>query len=162
MPNPFLNTQLQLTECGCTTINPSWHNLATFFPYYRIYYVTAGKAKMYMFDDRLDLVPGRLYFIPAFSITDAECEDTMSHYWMHFNIDITTASYLTVYKPALSIKAEETDEDIFKLIHKRFTSASDGSISDSLACVSLCKYLLSRFLAKSVPPPRNFRLYSRA
>ena len=101
--NPFLTTSLHVTEAGYTKVGPSWSHLATFFPYYRMYYITKGAAKMFMHDETLELTPDRLYFIPAFSITGAECPREMEHFWMHFNLDITTISYLTIYKPALFV-----------------------------------------------------------
>ncbi len=147
MANPFLTTNLRLTETDYTTIGNNWSYLATYFPYYRIYYITSGSAKMFLFDETLELKPRHLYFIPAYSITGAECNDSMSHYWMHFNLDATTASYLTIYKPLHCLPASQEDETVFRLIKENFEKSDNGNDSPrTLACVSLAKYLFSKFL----------------
>ena len=66
--NPFLAANLRLTEAGYTRVGSFWSHIATFFPYYRIYCVTEGRAQMVLPDRTLDILPGRLYFIPAFFI----------------------------------------------------------------------------------------------
>ncbi len=145
--NPFLTTSLHVTEAGYTKVGPSWSHLATFFPYYRMYYITKGAAKMFMHDETLELTPDRLYFIPAFSITGAECPREMEHFWMHFNLDITTISYLTIYKPALFVEAQPLDKELFRLVRENFDASDDGAHApNTLACQSLAKYLFSRFL----------------
>lgn len=144
--NPFLSANLQVTEVGYNEVGPSWSHLATFFPYYRMYYIKSGAAKMFMFDKTLELLPDHLYFIPAFSITGAECNDCMAHYWMHFKLDITTISYLTIYAPCLCVEAKPGDEEQFRLVLENFRSAENGDAPYMLACVSLAKYLFSRFL----------------
>lgn len=145
--NPFLSAGLRVTEVGYNEVGPSWNHLATFFPYYRMYYVKDGSAKIFMFDTTLELTPGRLYFIPSFSVTGAECNERMTHYWMHFTLDITTVSYLTVYPPYLSIEAKPEDEQLFRLVLKNFNNSENGVHAPyMLACISLAKYLFSRFL----------------
>lgn len=145
--NPFLTAELKVTEVGYNEVDPSWNHLATFFPYYRMYYIKDGSAKIFMFDSTLELQPGRLYFIPSFSVTGAECVKSMSHYWMHFNLDITTVSYLTVYPPRLSVEARPEDEELFKLVIRNFEDSENGVHAPyMLACISLAKYLFSRFL----------------
>ena len=138
--NPFLTTSLHVTEAGFTPVGPSWSHFATFFPYYRMYYITKGTAKMFMHDQTLELTPDHLYFIPAFSITGAECLREMEHYWMHFNLDITTASYLTIYKPALAVEAQPYDKELFRLVQENFNASADGArVPYTLACTSLAK-----------------------
>lgn len=147
MSNPFLTSNMRITEVGYNKVDPSWCHLATFFPYYRMYCVTEGEATMFLFDETLQLTPNRLYFIPAFSITGAECKNSMTHHWLHFQLDVTTASYLTIYKAAHSVDALPGDEKIFRMISEHFNASHDGNdIPETLACVSLAKYLFSRFL----------------
>lgn len=145
--NPFLTADLKVTEAGYNEVGPSWNHMATFFPYYRMYYIKDGAAKIFMFDTTLELKPGRMYFIPSFSVTGAECDDSMSHFWMHFNLDITTVSYLTVYPPRLSVEAAPEDEQLFRLVLENFNKSENGVHAPyMLACISLAKYLFSRFL----------------
>lgn len=154
--NLFAKTTLQVTETDFTRVNFTWSESAIFFPYYRIYLVTSGNATMYLHDEALELKPGNLYFIPAFSVTKANCEKTMEHYWFHFNMDITSVSYLSLYKPMLSIPMEDGDEYIFKNILKEFERAKQKCCSSNmLALESLAKYLFSRFLPQVEVSPED-------
>ncbi len=145
--NPFLTANLRVSEANLTKVYPSWGYLATYFPYYRMYYIVEGHAKIFLRDETLELLPDHIYFIPAYSIIGAECENSMLHYWMHFNLDITSVSYLTIYKPKLSAKAAAGDKEIFRMLLENFTLAQKGGhLTNTLACVSLAKYLFSRFL----------------
>lgn len=147
MNNPFLTADLRLTEAGSTQVDPLWSHIATYFPYYRMYYVTSGSARMFLFEETLELLPHRLYFIPAFSITGAECDASMTHHWVHFRLDVTTASYLTIYKTCHCISAQEGDEALFRKMCRHYNDSHNGNnVPDMLACVSLAKYFFSRFL----------------
>ncbi len=154
--NPFLLTNLRITEAGLTEVGPSWSHLATYFPYYRMYYIKSGAARMFMRDTTLELQPGQIFFIPAFSIIGAECNEKMLHYWLHFHLDVTTSSYLTIYEPHLSVEALPDDEKIFQLIHENFNSSTqDTSLHRMLAYTSLSQYLFSRFLPdKDISPDK--------
>ena len=145
--NPFLAANLRLTEAGYTRVGSFWSHLATYFPYYRIYCVTEGRARMFLPDRTLELLPGRLYFIPAFSIMGAECEDFMVHHWLHFHLDVTASSYLSVYKPCTYVEQQPGDEEIFCRVRENFEASAQGTnLSNVLAYTSLTKYLFSRFL----------------
>lgn len=144
--NPFLKSDLRITEAGETEVGPTWNHCATFFPYFRLYYVKSGEAKIFMHDEALELRPGSIYFIPAYSITAAECKRAMAHCWVHFRLEMTTISYLTVFKPALSVKALPCDEELFRLIINFAESNGGIRAPNALACVSLAKFLFSRFL----------------
>ena len=145
--NPFLAANLRLTEAGYTRVGSFWSHIATFFPYYRIYCVTEGRAQMVLPDRTLDILPGRLYFIPAFSIMGAECEDFMVHHWLHFHLDVTTSCYLSVYKPRTFVEMQPGDEEIFRLVRENFEASEQGTrLPNVLAYTSLTKYLFSRFL----------------
>ncbi len=146
--NPFLTSTLKIAEAELTRVGTSWAQFAPVFPYHRMYYVLDGKAKIFMRDKTLELLPDHLYFIPAYSIIGGECDDTMLHYWMHFHVDVTLASYLTVYPPKLSVAAQPCDKELFRLLLEHFhRSQTDTHPSHSLACTSLAKYLFSRFLS---------------
>ncbi len=145
--NPFLNANLRLTEAGYTRVGPFWNHLATYFPYYRMYCITEGTARMFLPDTTLELRPGHLYFIPAFSIMGAECDDFMVHHWLHFHLDVTTSSYLSIYHPHLFVDAQPQDEEIFRLVRLNFEQAAAGNaLPNVLAYTSLAQYLFSRFL----------------
>ncbi len=146
--NPFSHVHLEITEASFAMVDNSWAQFALFFPYYRLYYVESGVAKIFMRDRTLELLPDHLYFIPAYSIMGVECQEIMSHYWIHFSVDVSLASYLTVYPPNLCIEAQTCDKEIFRLLIDKFNHPpKETDPSHTLACSSLAKYLFSRFLS---------------
>jgi len=127
---PFEHIELKIMEAGFDRVDNSWNRFITFFPYYRIYYVVSGQAVIYLQNQQLNLKPGKLYFIPSFSIFDAHCDEILEHYWIHFNFDITTASYLTIYPPKSEAEAPPFIEKIFQkqfYTFKRFNDKKNNS-----------------------------------
>lgn len=149
-PMPFDHVELKIMEAGYDAVDSSWHRFIAFFPYYRIYYIVSGHAIIYLKDKKIELKPGKMYFIPSFSIFDAHCDEILEHYWVHFNFDITTANYLTIYRPSFSAEAPRFAHQIFdKLVSCVNNPKKEHSPALSLACEGLAKYLLSLFLPDS-------------
>ena len=150
-PTPFEHIELKIMEAGFDRVDNSWNRFITFFPYYRIYYVVSGRAVIYLQDHLLTLKPGKLYFIPSFSIFDAHCDEILGHYWIHFNFDITTASYLTIYHPKSEAEAPPIVGEIFRnLVRHVADYQKSGSPADAIASEGLIKYLLSFFLPDTI------------
>ncbi len=146
-----LESVLRISECNLTTVNSEWKYLVALFPYYRLYLITDGEAKVQLRDQIVTLRKGYLYLIPQFSVASSECENTMTHYWLHFTLDDTMINFLTIYKPLLEVKASEEDYKIYELIKKSFDESEKNKddTSSLLACESLTKYLFSKFLTRS-------------
>lgn len=146
--NPFEGIKPKIMEAGCDSVDSSWHRFVAFFPYYRIYYIVSGHAVIFLENDKkLELVPGNLYFIPAFSLFDAHCDAILKHYWVHFNLDITTTSYLSVYRTKDCVPAQPTDEPVMRQLTELMQKPEEQKgIADWLACEGLIRYLISRFL----------------
>ena len=150
-PIPFEHIELKIMEAGFDRVDNSWNRFIKLFPYYRIYYIVSGKAVIYLQDYQLNLKPGKLYFIPSFSIFDAHCDEILGHYWIHFNFDITTASYLTIYPPKREAEAPPFVGEIFRnLLQHVGGYQQSNSPADAIACEGLIKYLLSFFLPDTV------------
>lgn len=150
-PTPFEHIELKIMEAGFDRVDNSWNRFITFFPYYRIYYVVSGRAVIYLQDHLLTLKPGKLYFIPSFPIFDAHCDEILGHYWIHFNFDITTASYLTIYHPKSEAEAPPIVGEIFRnLVRHVADYQKSGSPADAIASEGLIKYLLSFFLPDTI------------
>ena len=144
--NPFESIKPKILEAGCDSVDSSWHRFVAFFPYYRIYYIVSGHAVIFLENNKmLELVPGNLYFIPAFSLFDAHCDQILKHYWVHFNLDITTASYLSVFQTKNIVPALPIDEPVIELL-TQIVRKPDKGISDLLASEGLLRFLLSKFL----------------
>ena len=65
---PFERMEIRIMEAGRDRVDSSWHRFVTFFPYYRMYYIVSGHAVIYLQDKVLALKPGKMYYIPAFSV----------------------------------------------------------------------------------------------
>ena len=58
--------------------------------YHRLYYRTdhaGGRAVIHLVDCDLELLPGKIYFIPAFSVLESEIDGEMNKYYIHFQTD---------------------------------------------------------------------------
>lgn len=145
--NPFAQTTIRTTEAGHDKVDKSWHKFVTFFPYYRMYFVHSGQARLLLQNTELLLTPGYIYFVPAFSVIDADCEEILEHAWVHFELDITTANYLSILKPTYKTAALPSDEAAFSELIETFNSSHPAqSPSALLKTDGICRYLLSRFL----------------
>ena len=148
-PNPFMQTAVKIEEADVSKVDRSWNQFVAFFPYYRLYYILSGHARMFLQNGEIDLHPGNIYFIPAFSVVDAKCEASLEHIWFHFRLDLTTANYLTVLKPRYAAPEQKGDEEIFRTIVSTFNSPAHDSPAATLKTDGLCRYLMSRFLDSS-------------
>lgn len=145
--NPFERFQLKIMEAGHDQVDSSWHRFVTFFPYYRMYYIVSGHAVIYLQDQMLELKPGHMYYVPAFSLFDAHCDQILDHYWIHFNFDATAEKYLTICPPRYEATPRPSDEAIFRLgTELARLPAEEKHLPDVVAAESLSKYLFSRFL----------------
>lgn len=54
---------------------------------HRLYYLTEGSATIQLVDQTVELLPGRVYFIPAFSVLHSEISREMNKYYIHFQAD---------------------------------------------------------------------------
>lgn len=149
--NPFSKTNINIVEADESTVHKWWNQMVALFPYYRLYYIVSGHARMFLHNEVLDLHPGNLYFIPAFSVVDADCEDALDHLWIHFRLDITTTNYLTVLKPVHSVPCRDGDEGVFREIINSINSPDCATLSSLVKTDGLCRYLLSRFLVNVTP-----------
>lgn len=59
----------------------NWKNVSS--PFTRIYYVTAGYAKIELSKGTYLLKPNHMYLIPAFTKHNCICESYFSHYYLH-------------------------------------------------------------------------------
>lgn len=128
-------------------IDGAWSRFATIFPYSRLYYVVSGHAIVYLKNKAIELKPGKIYYIPPYSISNVICDEVLDHYWIHFTTDLTTEQELNCLPIANEFDASEYDKLTFiQLVDLIDRSHKDESISEHIALESLLKYLFSRFL----------------
>lgn len=81
-----MKTDLDLTllNIGYAEPNTLWNWDKVYSPFARMYYVTAGNAKIIVQDKIYSLHPNRLYLIPPFTMHNNRCDGLFSHYYVHF------------------------------------------------------------------------------
>lgn len=101
----------------------SWWNFKNIIsPFYRLYYIESGEARVGVGGVWYDLRPGQLFLIPKFTYHSYECHDTMSHYYICFFDDLNQNGLLRPDKLVFQIKAEPYD---FALV-RRFMQLNPG------------------------------------
>ena len=75
---------LNAEEC---TVSENWNYPDIISPYYRIYFVTKGKAAIFNNSAWHELEPGFIYFIPAFTRNSYFCKSYFEHVYIHFTIE---------------------------------------------------------------------------
>lgn len=132
----------QLVECGYAEIDQQWKNIVAYFPYYRIYLITEGIAKLQLKDSLLELEPNTLYFIPSFQIVSGECNDCLKHYYIHFLPKKESLTTLDFYKPTQAITANSHDVHLFKELLKAFPK---NDMANTIRKAGIFQYLLAKF-----------------
>jgi AraC-like DNA-binding protein len=112
--------------------------------YHRLYLLTEGSATLRLFDRELTLLPGQVYFVPAFSVKESRIEGKMNKYYIHFQ---STSSFFSLYR-YLSDKyyapATKETEYLFKTV---VDSYKDDSISARFRLQGAMNLILSDFVA---------------
>jgi AraC-like DNA-binding protein len=84
-------------------------------PFIRIYLVTEGAARLRIQGEVLDMRPGYLYLIPAFTTHDYACDSSFSHYYLHLYEEAPANSIvLEQWNLPYEVTAESTDQFLFQ------------------------------------------------
>lgn len=125
--------------------------------YHRLYLLTDGKAKIRLYDTTLELLPGNIYFIPAFSVLESAIAGQMNKYYIHFQSDSPIFSLYRYFSGKYSVKAGALSEELFKTVvdnyadpslgaHLKVEGALDLILSDFIDGIHADNQSLSRFV----------------
>lgn len=116
--------KFKVHEAKNATVDNHWSRKTFPYPHHRIYYITAGTAFLKLKDKNIQLSKGNIYLLPAFNLVEAICEDTMSQYFIHFQV---TSYYknniFEIIKPNLLYSDKPSSihyEESFKTIIRNF------------------------------------------
>lgn len=84
MPDAHYLPQLMLLNVGHAHLLANWNWREVSSPFARLYYVSAGHARLHIYNKVYLLRPGHLYLIPPFARHDDECSGRFSLYYVHF------------------------------------------------------------------------------
>lgn len=84
--------------------------------HHRLYFLTSGTATLHLYDKTVELEPGKIYFIPAFSIVQSEIEGEMNKFYIHFLADSPIFGLYRYISDKYSVDADEMTEYLFRLV----------------------------------------------
>ena len=105
---PTLNkVRFNIQDARWAKVTNQWKNFVSLYPYNRLYFVTDGEAVISLKDTEIILKPGYCYLLPPFQVVTANCENSMTHYFIHFQEPKnTTQSFFDFYKMPKEIKVD--------------------------------------------------------
>lgn len=87
-----------------------WNYKNVLSPYYRLYYIDEGQGRISDQEGSYLLEPGFMYLIPAFTLCDLYCGDSMGQYFIHFFEDpIEGISLFHNRRKIVKLKAGQQD-----------------------------------------------------
>lgn len=121
-----------------------WNSSLPQIQYHRLYYLTEGTARLYLFDKELDLYPGEVYFIPAFSVRESKIDGMMNKYYVHFQ---SSSHFFTLYRylsGRYSVPATPETEYLFRTVVDNYSS---GAMSARYKVQGAMNLILSDFVS---------------
>lgn len=121
---------------------------------HRLYYRidrNGGTARLKLTDGELELLPGKIYFIPAFSVLQSEIDGRMEKYYIHFR---SNSQIFTLYRHLsgnYSVPSDLMTESLFRMVMENYTKPTSEAYLKVRGAMCL---LLSPFLA-GIPAVRQ-------
>ncbi len=112
--------------------------------YHRLYLLTEGRAEMKLKTGTLELAPGRVYFIPAFSVLSGSISGKMNKYYVHFQVDSTLFDIYRYLSDELSVPATPITETLFDTVIENYTSLT---VSSRLKVQGAMNLIMSDFIS---------------
>lgn len=75
---------LPIIYAGNKRVGTWWNYRNIISPFYRLYYISAGRGQIYMHSRCYELTPGKLFIIPKFTLHSYNCDDFMDHNYVCF------------------------------------------------------------------------------
>ncbi len=106
---------------------------------------TGGRAVIHLLDCDVELLPGYVYFIPAYSVRQSELEGEMSKYYIHFQADGIVFDLYRYLSGRYLVPAHHMTEALFETVVQNYTKSSPDADMRVQGAMSL---LLSDFFAE--------------
>lgn len=153
--------------------NWNWQNVCS--PFYRLYYIVSGEARLQLPQGILDLKPGYLYFIPAFVPHSYICHAHFVHYYIHIYEDHQyDALILDKWDFPMEVKANPVDKALVTRLNeinpnrqlvnsnpatydnnptltRDLLKSREGALCDKIESRGIVYQLLSRFFKYARP-----------
>ena len=116
--------------------------------YHRLYYLTEGSARLRLTDREVELTPGNVYFVPAFSVAESYIDGSMNKYYIHF---ANESPYLDLYRylsDRISAPSGPNTEFLFNTVVENYASGAPAARMRVQGAMSL---IMSDFFGEGVP-----------
>ena len=111
---------------------------------HRLYLLTEGKAEMRLNTGTLDLLPGRVYFIPAFSVLSGSVSGKMNKYYIHFQVDSMLFDIYRYLSDDLSVPATPITQTLFETVVENYARST---VSAQMRVQGAMKIIMSDFIS---------------
>lgn len=166
--------KLFLLNVGSAVHDGNWNWPGITSPFFRIYLVEAGSAKLGLLGKEYTLRPGHLYLVPPFALHSDNCDGHFEHSYLHVYEEIGhEESLFDQWTFPVEIKAEPLDVMLFRQLleinpnkgldyydpqtydnsrnlYKSIAESAREPLPILMETEGIIEMLLSRFLANSV------------
>ncbi|MBQ4631127.1 MAG: helix-turn-helix transcriptional regulator [Clostridia bacterium] len=103
-----------------------------------LYYRTDSnptKAVLHMLDGSLEIEPGKIYFVPAFSVLRSEINGEIEKYYVHFQSDLVEFGLYRQLFESCSVPANSLTKELFDIIvdnYDKKTISSEMKVSGAI------------------------------
>ena len=104
-----------------------WNNEHRQIQYHRLYLLTEGEATLYLQDKELSLMPGNVYFIPAFSVRESRIDGVMNKYYIHFQASSPFFNFYRYLSGEYSVPATKESEYLFRTVVENYSKDTVGA-----------------------------------
>ena len=98
-----------------------WDRTLKEIQYHRLYLLTEGSATLRMSTGSMELLPGYVYFVPAFSVLESSIEGSMNKYYIHFSADDSIFDSYRYISNKFSVPAKAITESLFEMVVNNYT-----------------------------------------
>lgn len=169
--SPF-DLSLPLLYADYSRVETWWNYQDVISPFFRLYLITKGRAKVYINQKGYELLPGQLFLIPKFTFHSYECNDFMEHYYicffdetkggkgicnpakMNLQVEATPMDYALMERflalnPCKSLPASDPKHyDNNRNMYNKEESVSASVFSNQVESSGILLQLFSRFITK--------------
>ena len=127
---------------------------------HRLYFRSdSGEAKAFLrlIDCDIELLPGKVYFIPAFSILQSEIDGVMHKYYIHFRTSDTLFNLYRFISDKYCVDAKDMSEELFRTVVENYTKDTPDA---AMRVEGAMKLLLADFLDGSDTKKRSVMRFS--
>ena len=122
-----------------------WDNHHHHIQYHRLYLLTEGTASIQLYNRTLELMPGYVYLVPAYSVKKSHVDGTMNKYYIHFQSDQPVFTLFRYISTNYSVKANNLTEDLFRIVVENYHS---NTVESRCRVQGAMNLILSDFLAE--------------